>query len=875
MSSPTSTGSSGRQSLARLLLLVLVVAVICSIVSQTRWLWYSNFNGANEIFEPLISRGIIPTATGNNVTEIPAKARSHEQHYPHIPSAHHQFYLNSEFIEFNPDRQEYRIRRSVDKTNIKMDMSSTNHIDARLLCVPWNISGDLWWTHHRDWEAAVENDNDVHYCFRPIQDPVKARYFRQLYQIQFGDETENDNNNNNNNKHCHNLMVQKMWSSGWGADMMNIVHGLHRAYQMNNPVQINESTPWHYAYTKKNVDSSKPERKAACPEKSMYCYLLNMTNCRSSSGPNNNTQPLPSAQQQDIEHYWWYMEFLVRPQTWLRKRVYDFIQKQPEQFNNTPCTVMHVRRNDVVLHDQQARKFHPISEYVTAANNSTTIRPNILLLTDDHNALGEATAQYPQYNWMFIDRPRFQGVGGWEHQIPSDDPTFEVVVLFATFQLVRSCDQIILSTGKFSDYLYAEMKRDRPSTAVPVNRVNIDEVSGDRDSILSGTNVKTNVVSQRFEPDKPNLLGKKTLTLGGEYNAMIGEPLARNKEFEGPFCLSWDVNADDWWTHHVNWEMGDDNETHFCFKPIAETAKAALFENIYRIQYPEENCNNVLTQRMSSIEYGADLTSIADGLVRTLQTRQPLQVSTAPWHYANIAVTNSQANAIACPKRTMFCYFLDLSRCPPQPELWDGDRMVDNDPTAKSSPKSAPDHHPWLLEYIARPQTWLRKEIADFVRKQKYFQLPCTVLHIPSHRKHYSLETYLNFATQTRNITLHNSLLLVTDDQNVIDEAEPKHPQYHWMSIERPRLRSSPGDTNINDAVQHQLASNDPVFEMVVLQSTLRMAQQCDQLIHASSSSDNTFIEILQRTMEFPGHRPSIVRINFSDHDDHERMAGD
>jgi hypothetical protein len=120
-------------------------------------------------------------------------------------------------------------------------------------------------------------------------------------------------------------------------------------------------------------------------------------------------------------------------------------------------------------------------------------------LTDDQNAIGEATIQFPQYHWMFIDRPRFKGVGSWEHQTPSDDPVLEVVVLFAIFRLVRHCDQIILSTGRFSEYLYEEMKRNSDRT---VDVVNIDHGKDFYLEVANRQNQRSYLVSRDFERER-------------------------------------------------------------------------------------------------------------------------------------------------------------------------------------------------------------------------------------------------------------------------------------------------------------------------------------------------------------------------------------
>eukprot|EP00978_Attheya_sp_CCMP212_P049412 scaffold661471_cov63-Attheya_sp.AAC.2 len=88
-------------------------------------------------------------------------------------------------------------------------------------------------------------------------------------------------------------------------------------------------------------------------------------------------------------------------------------------------------------------------------NNRTK---NILLLTDDQNAISEAVSQHPDYNWIYFNRPRYRGTeGGWENQIPSDDPKHEVLRILHTLQLVRQCKLLIYSWNNFAHYIRKDM----------------------------------------------------------------------------------------------------------------------------------------------------------------------------------------------------------------------------------------------------------------------------------------------------------------------------------------------------------------------------------------------------------------------------------
>ena len=109
----------------------------------------------------------------------------------------------------------------------------------------------------------------------------------------------------------------------------------------------------------------------------------------------------------------WLLEYATRPQTWLRRKVYEF--SKTIQID-TPCAVMHVHRSDIVLHGEFSRKYRQIQEYIDALPDDST--KNILLLTDDQNAVDEARTLHTDYNWMIIDKPRRRGAGvGWNKQV--------------------------------------------------------------------------------------------------------------------------------------------------------------------------------------------------------------------------------------------------------------------------------------------------------------------------------------------------------------------------------------------------------------------------------------------------------------------------
>ncbi|CAB9518395.1 expressed unknown protein [Seminavis robusta] len=341
-------------------------------------------------------------------------------------------------------------------------------------CVPWSQSADEWWVHKPDWEMGKEND--THYCFQRIQNVEKRELLVKLHHIQF-------------EGNCSNTLTKRMWSSGWNADFMNVIDGFQHAVLNNRPMQVVDA-PWHYA----DPFGAKPHFAAykgiqpACKRGTMFCYFLPLSNCP--AAPEGDKRVLLEKPFFDTITYQWYYEYATRRQTWLRKFVYDFRKRQAIK---TPCTAMHVRRSDVVLHkDQLKRQYFPIKDYM---KNSYNVQHNIFLLTDDANAIVEAQKEFPEYNWMYMHRPRFRAFeGGFENQFPSKQPVFEVIMLLAIFEMVKSCNQLIHSESTFATRLIQEMKASGKFPDLKYIKI------GDRKNVYSEEHARTVNVSTAYQP---------------------------------------------------------------------------------------------------------------------------------------------------------------------------------------------------------------------------------------------------------------------------------------------------------------------------------------------------------------------------------------
>jgi hypothetical protein len=328
---------------------------------------------------------------------------------------------------------------------------------TRPFCVEWHIDTDDWWTHRPDWVVTAENE--THYCFGPmvkattVYGTAKAQFFRNLYDNQF-------------RNNCSNLYTRGMVNQGWGSDLRGVFEGLAYGMEQQRPVQFasDDRRPWLYTVgpqavingTRQFVNEQAARQPAACPTKNLECYFLPMCGC--TPGRSQDTQ-YPSSKNYDSPKGGWYLEYATRTKTFLRRRMYSFLSERAPVMR-TPCTVMHVRRADIVINPwgNATRRYHPIEDYMEAARKDAILHENILLMTDDLNAISEAKFKYPQYHWMYMNRTRHRGAeGGFENQIPSGDPVEEVVALLSEISLVRHCTSIVHTFSSLPYYLRAIM----------------------------------------------------------------------------------------------------------------------------------------------------------------------------------------------------------------------------------------------------------------------------------------------------------------------------------------------------------------------------------------------------------------------------------
>lgn len=354
-----------------------------------------------------------------------------------------------------------------------------NHNTSTILgfCTNWNhINVDIWWTHHPTYEILYENS--THQCFHRIMNKTKAHLFQKLYNIQF----------NNNQSDCYDndeitskRIYKYITGSGWGIDIAHVVDGMLYAIQNQIPVQIIVPNNWQYVTTNniniQNYQNNEQQqndynghgqhKQQSCTSMDLECYFLPHIQCKyepqyEDEDNSNNIIKFyyPWYGYDKLNETLWLLQYATRGLQWLRYESIKLSLTVQLPYNET-CTTIHVRRSDVILHQQYSRQYHSINEYINAGNikhnNNNIISKNILILTDDSNAISEAIALYhnQKYKFYYINRPRYKNIeGGWENHIPSLNPQYEVIVLFTIFRLIKSCSILIHSKSNIANYFY-------------------------------------------------------------------------------------------------------------------------------------------------------------------------------------------------------------------------------------------------------------------------------------------------------------------------------------------------------------------------------------------------------------------------------------
>jgi hypothetical protein len=100
------------------------------------------------------------------------------------------------------------------------------------------------------------------------------------------------------------------------------------------------------------------------------------------------------------------------------------------------------------------------------------------------------------------------------------------------------------------------------------------------------------------------------------------------------------------------------------------------------------------------------------------------------------------------------------------------------------------------------------------------------VLHKEWARRYYAIDEYVNAAKQQ----ITNTIFLLTDDDNAVQEARAKFPGHNWVVVDRPRYKGKEGGW------ENHIPSDDPKQEVIVLMAIFRKVQLCDVFVHTRSN---------------------------------------
>ena len=353
----------------------------------------------------------------------------------------------------------WNMKPPAEPANSDWDHCHTQEMIDNQFCMPWPVEMDSWWTHHPEWEVSFEND--ICFCFRKMaSNSSRFKFLREIYYLQFSESTN-----------CSNVYSKKMFNSGWGVDTEMLADRQLYGYQNKRPFQlITKGETWKYAI-------STGREKAFCNSPTMFCYFLPLGRCTAGEHYHNPKGAMARDSERrtptQLQHMSWLRIHTARPQQWFRKRLYEYMKVNSPPNMQTPCVAIHVRRNDVVKDGIQSRKYFAISEYLERIPSLMRNKSaNILLFTDDANAIDEAHEFHPDYNWMYVNRTRYRGAqAGFGKHLPTNNPVTEVLAIHSIFRLAKQCHTFVHSQSSFSLAIYDYMKA---ATGSNITRIQID-----------------------------------------------------------------------------------------------------------------------------------------------------------------------------------------------------------------------------------------------------------------------------------------------------------------------------------------------------------------------------------------------------------------
>ncbi|CAB9518929.1 expressed unknown protein [Seminavis robusta] len=354
-------------------------------------------------------------------------------------------------------------------------------------------------------------------------------------------------------------------------------------------------------------------------------------------------------------------------------------------------------------------------------------------------------------------------------------------------------------------------------------------------------------------------------------------------------CGKWDVNADEWWTHHPQWfKTKQDNlqlaKIGFCFAPTQNQDHLAFLQELHQLQWgidiqsqqsttslqqlasviPESynftdvNCSNPVTAVPISSGYGASLSHIYKSFWYAFTSQQPfLLIKRGPWMYATKDVNHTWAY---CPTRDFGCLYLPLSPCSRERPQDMHKPHMSRRPNQKDPLQAM--QWLWLRDYMTRPNQKFQHELAKL--QEPYIPLlqnsHCIALHVrrgdsgvprQPFRRYAAIQEYLDILPPkaiTRQNKKKPTIFLLTDDATTIDELYQyhinvtTHPQFHWIYTQKLRNRA----TELGFEMHIPVSSDGPQ-ELLWITAELNLAAQyCTALLHGTSGYADQLYDRMQ-----------------------------
>eukprot|EP00529_Nitzschia_sp_RCC80_P009847 CAMPEP_0113498444 /NCGR_PEP_ID=MMETSP0014_2-20120614/31182_1 /TAXON_ID=2857 /ORGANISM="Nitzschia sp." /LENGTH=769 /DNA_ID=CAMNT_0000392481 /DNA_START=92 /DNA_END=2404 /DNA_ORIENTATION=- /assembly_acc=CAM_ASM_000159 len=339
----------------------------------------------------------------------------------------------------------------------------------------------------------------------------------------------------NPSQNCSDVSYRTFQSGGYGANVYALVKVFLSVFQGGKSLRLSRykpGAPWSYTWYSSGPDHNNVT--LACPEKDMSCYFLPINHCALPATTNvtkldNGTSIIHQELPPDIIGYqdnipdagrpvylmrrWeqytpWFVWYLTRPQQWMRYKVQKYLQHRMVNYHEVTkrleerrrrtrrrkgrdhddeddgdnyddegdlCTVLHVRRTDIML-DRDERHYYPLVDYLnvipnrtdettattssSSSNNTTTAAADslqgrkepppklVVVLTDDASTIDEFPLfDAKDYMFVYSNKTRFRGTeGGHSNHVPTHDPVDEFVCMLAEFQIAQMCGKTLIGT---------------------------------------------------------------------------------------------------------------------------------------------------------------------------------------------------------------------------------------------------------------------------------------------------------------------------------------------------------------------------------------------------------------------------------------------